>query len=183
MDAVTRLIPRQPVPELEVPLLGGGRYRLAEQPDAAFHLLVFYRGLHCPVCAKYLTELERLWEQFQQRQISVLALSTDTEARAAAMAAKIQAKHLPFGHSLPLATARAWGLSLSRSRGKTSIGIEEPELFTEPGLFLVRPDGSLYWASTQTMPFARPRFDDILAALDFVHANDYPARGEYTGPV
>ncbi len=28
------------------------------------------------------------------------------------------------------------------------------------------------------MPFARPRFEDILPALDFVIKNDYPARGE-----
>jgi hypothetical protein len=30
------------------------------------------------------------------------------------------------------------------------------------------------------MPFARPHFDDILTALDFVIAKDYPARGEVT---
>lgn len=33
------------------------------------------------------------------------------------------------------------------------------------------------------MPFARPRFDEILGAIDFVLKNDYPARGKYTGPV
>jgi hypothetical protein len=35
----------------------------------------------------------------------------------------------------------------------------------------------LYWASV-SMPFARTRFRDIVAALDLVIANDYPARGE-----
>jgi hypothetical protein len=33
------------------------------------------------------------------------------------------------------------------------------------------------------MPFARPHFDELLAAIDFAVANDYPARGEYTGPL
>jgi len=42
---------------------------------------------------------------------------------------------------------------------------------------LVRPDRTLYFASVQTMPFARPHFTDILAALDFVIAKNYPARG------
>jgi len=28
------------------------------------------------------------------------------------------------------------------------------------------------------MPFARPHFSDILAAIDFVLENNYPARGE-----
>ena len=81
-------------------------------------------------------------------------------------------------NNLSIATGRAWGLYVSTGRGDTSIGIEEPALFTEPGLFLVRPDGTLYWAAVQTMPFARPGFADVLKALDFVIAKDYPARGE-----
>ena len=33
------------------------------------------------------------------------------------------------------------------------------------------------------MPFARPHFDELLGAMDFAIAKDYPARGEYTGAV
>ena len=62
--------------------------------------------------------------------------------------------------------------------GKTSVGIEEPALFSEPGLFLVRPDGTLYWSAVQTMPFSRPHLADLLAALDFIAERNYPARGE-----
>ncbi|HDX8119917.1 AhpC/TSA family protein [Pseudomonas aeruginosa] len=177
------LMPRQPVPALDVPLLGGGRFQLTVSPAPTFNLLVFYRGLHCPLCAKYLIELEKLHGAFIQRGVVPLALSSDTEERAAEMAKKIGAKQLQFGYALPLPLARQWGLTISTSRGKTSIGIEEPALFSEPGLFLVRPDGTLYWGSTQSMPFARPHFDEILGAIDFVVKNDYPARGEYTGSV
>ena len=53
----------------------------------------------------------------------------------------------------------------------------------DPDLFLVRPDGTLYWGSRQTMPFARPHFDEILGALDFVAKNEHPARGEYADAV
>ena len=56
--------------------------------------------------------------------------------------------------------------------------MNEPERFPEPGLFLVRPDHTLYFASVQTMPFARPEFKDILQAIAFVIEKDYPARGE-----
>jgi len=28
------------------------------------------------------------------------------------------------------------------------------------------------------MPFARPHFSDIIAAIDYVSKNNYPARGE-----
>jgi len=70
---------------------------------------------------------------------------------------------------------------LSAGRGLTSIGIEEPAWFSEPGVFLVKPDRTLYYGSTQSMPFARPQFQDLLGAIDFAIAKDYPARGEYEG--
>jgi len=115
--------------------------------------------------------------------VNVLALSSDDEERGKEMAAKVSAKSLRFGYGLSLRSARQWGLYISSSRGKTSIGIEEPALFSEPGVFIVRPDGTLYYGATQTMPFARPQFQDLLGAIDFALAKDYPARGEYTGEV
>jgi hypothetical protein len=50
--------------------------------------------------------------------------------------------------------------------------------FPNPAFSFVRPDRTLYFASVQTMPFARPHFTEILAALDYVIAKNYPARGE-----
>lgn len=179
----TALMPRQPVPALALPLVGGGRFVLGAQPAERFDLVVFYRGLHCPICAKYLLELERLAPEFAKRGVSVLAASSDDAERAQAMATKVSAQALKVGHGLSLPSARAWGLYISASRGKTSIGIEEPALFSEPGVFLVRPDGTLYYGAVQTMPFARPSFQDLLGAIDFAVANDYPARGEFAGAV
>ena len=175
------LTPRQPVPALNIPLVGGGRYVLGATPAPTFDLVVFYRGLHCPICAKYLMELERLMPEFQKRDVQVVAVSSDNAERGQAMADKIKAEHLRMGYELSLQSARQWDLYISASRGQTSIGIEEPELFSEPGVFIVRPDGTLYYGSTQTMPFARPQFKDLLGAIDFAVAKDYPARGEYTG--
>jgi len=54
----------------------------------------------------------------------------------------------------------------------------EPDLFSEPGWFLVRPDGTIYCASIQSMPIARPETKQILTAVTFVLDKDYPARGE-----
>lgn len=177
------LIPRQPVPALSVPTLAHGDFTLASDAAQHFTLVVFYRGLHCPICLKYLLELGRLVPDFEQRGVKVIALSSDTPERAQAMADKLRAPGLRMGHSVPLAVARAWGLYISTSRGMTSIGVEEPALFSEPGVFLVRPDGTLYYGAVQTMPFARPHFDELRDALDFALAKDYPARGEYTAEV
>ncbi len=177
------LMPREAVPALDVALTTGGRYTLGEAPGAAFDLLVFYRGLHCPICTKYLLELERLEPGFRQRGVQVIALSSDDEDRARQMAEKVKASGVKFGYGLSLKTAREWGLYISTSRGQTSIGIDEPALFSEPGVFLVRPDGTLYYGAVQTMPFARPQFQDLLGAIDFAIAKNYPARGEYAGEV
>ena len=177
------LMPRYPVPALNVPLTTGGRYVLGAAPGDTFDLLVFYRGLHCPLCAKYLLELERLAPEFASRGVQVVALSSDDADRAQQMATKVNASGIKFGYGLSLRSAREWGLYISASRGKTSIGIDEPALFSEPGVFIVRPDGTLYYGAVQTMPFARPPFQDLLGAIDFAIAKDYPARGEYTGAV
>ena len=99
------------------------------------------------------------------------------------MAEKVGASLVEFGYGLTLSAARQWGLYISAGKGPTSIGIEEPALFSEPGVFLVRPDGTLYYGSTQTMPFARPPFQDLLAGVDFAITKNYPARGEFSGEV
>lgn len=173
------LLPRRPVPALRIPLVGGGHFVLGAVPGEHFDLVVVYRGLHCPLCAKYLLELSRLQDEFAQRGVAIIALSSDDAERAAAMAEK--APGLRFGYGLNLHSARQWGLYISAGRGKTSINIEEPVLFAEPGVFLVRPDGTLYYGAVQTMPFARPNFADLLLAVDFAISKNYPARGEYAG--
>ncbi|MDO9145469.1 peroxiredoxin-like family protein [Rhodoferax sp.] len=177
------LMPRDPVPALNVALTTGERFVLGANPGEKFDLVVFYRGLHCPICAKYLIELERLAPDFAARGVQVLAVSSDDAERGRQMADKVNAKNLKFGYGLTLKSARQWGLYISAGRGKTSIGIEEPALFSEPGVFIVRPDGTLYYGAVQTMPFARPPFQDLLGAIDFAIAKNYPARGEYTGEV
>lgn len=175
------LMPRQAVAALVLPTLAHGRFDLAQEHPERFSLLVAYRGLHCPICHKYLLELARLQPDFEQRGVNVLAFSSDGRERAQAMVDKLSAPALRMGYALPLPVAKQWGLYVSSSRGMTSIGIEEPALFSEPGVFLVRPDGTLYYGSVQTMPFARPHFDELLGAIDFAIAKDYPARGEYAG--
>jgi peroxiredoxin len=180
MSRPTPPMPRQPVPDLMVRTLIGGPWRLAEQRPERFSLVVFYRGLHCPICAGYLKDLDGKLAEFAQRGVQAIAVSSDVEERARAAQQRWQLAGLPLGYGLDLVTARRWGLYVSRGRGRTSAGIEEPDLFSEPGLFLVRPDGTLYFAMVQTMPFARPHFDDVLRALDLVIKNDYPARGEVT---
>ncbi len=177
------LVPRQKTPALTVETLDHGTFDLSKESSERGTVICFYRGLHCPICANYLKEFEARVPEFAERGVTSIAVSSDEEDRARAMADKIEARALRFGYGLGLAKAREWGLYISTSRGKTSIGIEEPALFSEPGLFMVTPQQSLYYGSVQTMPFVRPHFSELVSALDFAIAKDYPARGEYTGEV
>ena len=177
------LMPRQKTPDLVVPTLSGETFDLSKEQSERGVVICFYRGLHCPICANYLKELEKLTPDFAERGVTTIALSSDGQERTQAMAEKIEAKNLRFGYDLALDKAREWGLYISTSRGTTSIGIEEPALFSEPGLFMVTPQQTLYYGSVQTMPFVRPHFSELVGALDFAIKNDYPARGEYAGAV
>ena len=167
------LRPRQPVPNLEIGMINGTRWRLRAENPASFTLLVFYRGLHCPICKDYLQGFDRLLDEFASRGVHGLSLTMDTRDRAQRAFDEWDLRRMPIGYGLSQEDARQWGLYLSRG-----IREGEPDLFCEPGLFLVRPDGTLYCAAVQTGPFARPPLAELLKAVDFIRENDYPARGE-----
>jgi len=169
------LMPRQKTPNLTLPTLGHGAFDVSADGSERGTVICFYRGLHCPLCANYLADLESRVDDFAERGVKTIAISSDGEDRARAMADKIGAKKLRFGYDLSLNVAKDWGLYISTSRGKTSIGIEEPDLFSEPGLFMVTQDQTLYYGSVQTMPFVRPHFSELVGALDFAIANQYHA--------
>lgn len=141
-------------------------------------MLVFYRGLHCPECKAYLTEAETRLKEFRARGVSVIALSSDCEERGVATEKTWSLEFLPLAYGVTPRQARAYGLYLSRGRGLTPLGVEEPALFVEPALFLIRPDRTLFFASVQNMPFARPALCEVLRMIEWSVANDYPARGD-----
>ncbi len=122
--------------------------------------------------------MNRLLPDFAARGVEVFALSSDPGERAAEARRAWHLEGLNLGHSLPIPVAREWGLYISASRGRSTAGIEETPVFSEPGVFVTRPDRTLYWASWSTMPFARPHFTEMLSAFDLVMKVGYPARGE-----
>lgn len=166
------ILPRTAAPALTFPLAGGGTWSLADQNPGAFTMIVVYRGLHCPICKGQLRALADKLDAFAERGVRCVAVSTDSQEKAEETKKAWGLEALDLGYGLDLETARQWGLFVSS-------GIkQEPERFAEPGIFLVKPDGTLYFAAIQNMPFARPPLDEILGAIDFVVKNDYPARGD-----
>ncbi len=167
------VIPKQLVPDLDLKLVGGGQFVLSEQKPTNFSLVVVYRGLHCPICKGYLAELNRRIEEFDKLGVRTIAVTSDNAERAGKAKTDWALDKLDIAYDMPISLGREWGLYVS-----TAISDQEPAEFLEPGLFLVKPDRTLYAASIQTMPFARPSFAEIAGAVKYVTDKKYPARGE-----
>ncbi len=164
--------PKTEVPNLSLDLINDTQWNLQAQRSDTFTMLVFYRGLHCPVCKKYLEKLATKLEDFSKRGVHLIAISCDSQDRAKKAGNEWNIPELPIGYDLSVEKAREWGLYISKG-----IKDSEPDIFSEPALFLVRPDNTLYASSIQNMPFARPDLDTILSAIDFIAKEKYPARG------
>ncbi|KLI63866.1 redoxin domain-containing protein [Aurantiacibacter marinus] len=170
------LTPGQPVPDLELPLTIDARFHLSRQEPENYTMLVFYRGKHCPVCKRYLEEIGGRLEDFTSRGVNAFAISMDSEDRAMVVDSDWETHDLPLVHSLTEDQARQWGLYISGKRE----GSEEPKIFSEPALFLVKPNMSLHFSVVQSAPFTRPPLDELLQGIDYTLDNDYPTRGTLT---
>ena len=167
-----RAQPGAAAPPLELRLVGGDSFRLADATPKLFTMLVFNRGLHCPVCQAQLSELDRRFDELAELGIDVVSVSGETEERATRMREQWKLHRVPLAYGLTEAQMREWGLFVSRG-----ISDAEPPLFNEPALFLVDAGGVVYYESILSMPVGRPRLDDLLGGIDWWTANDYPARG------
>ncbi len=166
--------PNTQVPDLNLRLINDTEWTLKSQRPDAFTLLVFYRGLHCPVCKKQLQEIAEHLDKLVERGVYVTAISMDTEKRAKKAGEEWNIPNLPVAYNLTQEQAKSYGLYLSKA-----ISDKEPDVFSEPGMFLIKPDGTLYFSSVQNAPFTRPAMSDLINAIDFIKKEDYPARGTY----
>ncbi len=168
---MTRLMPGTPAPALDV-ATAAGPWSLAAQTPASFTVIVVYRGLHCPVCKGFLTEVNRLVPEFAAVGANVIAVSMDGADRAEKAVADWGLDALTVGYGLTEDQARAWSLYLT-----TAIKDTETPVFAEPGLFLVDAKGHLYLINIASMPFARPDMASLPAKITMAMTNNYPARG------
>ena len=170
------MTPKSLIPNIEVPLIEGGTFNMAEASPENFQIIFAYRGLHCPKCKKQLETLAPLVADIRADGHDVVAVSMDTKEKAEKAVKDWDIDDLPIAYGLELMDAKSLGLFISQS-----ISDEEPRLFSEPGIFVVRPDGSLYAQIIQNTPFGRPDIEDLLEGLNYAIENDYPARGTSVG--
>ncbi|WP_299849642.1 redoxin domain-containing protein [uncultured Roseovarius sp.] len=162
-------------PKTEIAKLGGGTLTLGV-PSAAYdwQLVIIYRGLHCPLCKKYLAKMEEVKSRFHDNGIDVVVASGDPEGKAQEFAEEISLS-VPVGFGLSVAQMRALGLYVSDPRSPQ----ETDRPFPEPGVFVINAEGKLHIVDISNAPFSRPDLEALAGGLDFIRANDYPIRGTH----
>ncbi|MEL6661521.1 MAG: redoxin domain-containing protein [Pseudomonadota bacterium] len=170
---MTRILPGQDLDTpLHLDLIIGTRWDLEKQADdMPWRMVVVYRGLHCPLCKKQLKDLSNQLRDFVDAGCVVVTASMDSEERAKKAHSDWELGDLPLAFELSEDTVRAFGLYVSES-----ISDNEPAKFAEPAILLFK-HAKLYAAWIQSVPFARPAFEDVRSAMAFIDDKDYPPRG------
>lgn len=162
-------------PSITVPKLGGGEVDLAEKTgDHDWKMVVVYRGKHCPICTRYLGELNDALPKFNEQGVDVVAVSADSEERATAQIAEVT-PDFPVGYDLSLDQMGQLGLYVSEPRSEQ----ESDRPFAEPGLFVVNGEGKAQIIDVSNAPFARSAIGSRIKGIGFVKNpdNNYPIRG------
>lgn len=172
---MTALTAGSTFPKTEVARLGGGTVTLGvPQGGHDWQLVIIYRGLHCPLCKKYLAQLEEMQGQFHAIGVDVVTASGDPEEKAQAMVDEKELS-LPMGYGLSVAQMQALGLYVSDPRSPQ----ETDRPFAEPGLFVINGEGLIQMVDVSNAPFLRPDLQGVLGGITFIRNNDYPIRGTH----
>ncbi|NNK17472.1 MAG: AhpC/TSA family protein [Sulfitobacter sp.] len=162
-------------PKQDVGVLGGDTLTLGVPKGGHdWQMVVVYRGLHCPLCKKYLAQLDEMVETFNGLGVDVVAVSGDPHAKAQAM---VEEKELGLtvAFGLSIDQMRALGLYISEPRSAQ----ETDRPFPEPGVFVINSEGTIQILDISNAPFARPDLESLANGIKFIRANDYPVRGTH----
>jgi len=181
----TKFVPGLPFPDISVSELSGKMLSLADivQPGN-WKLIIFYRGLHCPLCISYLKELESMQKAFAESGVENMAVSADSAEKAQTLVDE-HGLTLKLGFGLSVPQMKQLGLYISDPTGPR----ETDRPFCEPGLFVLNADRLVQIIDISNAPFARPELSKIKGALDYIrlpedkrhdpHGAIYPIRGRH----
>jgi peroxiredoxin len=163
-------------PDLTFRLLSGETFTLRDRNPKNYTIVVFYRGAHCPLCMNHIQEIKDNYQTALNAGFEIVIVSMDPKDKAQASTKDI-ALTVPVGYGLTEAMARSWGLYISGGRD----GTNEPTIYSEPGLFVIRPDTTVLMALVPSLPFSRPIIPQLIGGLrSYAIQNNYPARVQRT---
>lgn len=164
-------------PAIELSTVSGDKVTLGKpQNGADWQMVVVYRGKHCPLCTRYLNEIEKLRTDFIALGVDVVAVSADSQAQADEHIKELTVSY-PIAYGLSIEQMRTLGLYISNPRSAE----ETDHPFAEPGLFVVNEKGQVQVVDISNGPFVRPELTVLLSGLGFIRdpENNYPIRGTY----
>ncbi|MCB0388780.1 MAG: AhpC/TSA family protein, partial [Winogradskyella sp.] len=163
--------PGQPAPDLDIKLVNGQTWNLKDQKPERFTMIAFFRGFHCPACKSYISQFDALKSKYAELGVDLIAISMDTEERGRLAKSEWEINYIPIGYGLTIEQAKTWGLFFSNR-----IKDGEPDLFSEPGLFLIKQDNTIYYVNINSQPFGRPHLKGFVKSIQFIIDRNYPAR-------
>ncbi|MBK1834608.1 peroxiredoxin-like family protein [Roseibacillus ishigakijimensis] len=163
------------LPAITLPLAGGGEATLGQtRSEDVWQIVIIYRGLHCPICHKYLARLEELREDFAKASAEILAVSGDPWEKARTMVEEHDLK-FPVAYDLSIAQMQQLGLYISEPRGPQ----ETDRPFAEPATFALNREGKIQLIELSNTPFNRADLSELLESVEWIDENDYPIRGTH----
>jgi len=139
-------------------------------------MVVVYRGRHCPMCTRYLNQLEGFVAELAEIGVDVAAVSGDSPAQLARHRDKLDVT-FPLFRGLSVAQMKEIGLYISDPRSPQ----ETDHPFSEPGLFVINEHGTLQVIDISNNPFVRPELKTLVSGLRWIRdpENNYPIRGTH----
>lgn len=162
-------------PEIDVQILNDGTKLLGKPENGHdWKLVVVYRGQHCPICTKYLNQLETVKESFNNIGVDVIAVSGDSKEQLESHLQKLDIS-FSIAYGLTIEQMKTLGVYISDPRSEK----ETDHPFAEPGLFVINAEGDIHIVDISNAPFARPELEALADGLAFIRnpENNYPIRG------
>jgi len=166
-----------PLPTLHLPVVDGEKVTLGKaQTPGNWQVVIVYRGIHCPLCNKYLKRLEELYSGFTKAGAEVVAVSGDPLAKAEAIVKNNQLT-FPVAYDLSVEQMQTLGLYITEPREDD----DTDQRFAEPATFGINPDGKLQLIEISNTPFNRADLVELLDTVEWIQETGSPIRGTYTG--
>lgn len=162
-------------PTINANLLDGTNVTLGDPKSGMTWQAVFvYRGKHCPLCTKYLNEIESYKQAFNDAGVDIIAVSADAKHQAEEQLEKLDIS-FPIAYGLTEEQMKTLGVYISLPRSEQ----ETDHNFAEPGLFVVNEKGELHVVDVSNNPFVRPELGALTRGLAWIRDpnNHYPIRG------
>ncbi len=155
-------------PSFTLPAVSGNEYSFEaiRTEHEGMHLLVFFRGAWCSVCQQELKDLQESKSYFDEKNIRITAIATDSLENLKNMANEF---HLEFDV-----------LSDSEHKALETYDVyyhsenspyEDHGAHGEPAQFLIDEHGKILYQQKQTNPFGRASVSELRKIIKYITTN------------